>query len=102
MKRNFLNTMKQEQIRLIKELSLNKDSIKNTAFQLGYSIKHTRRKLNEYKKIGPKAFIHKNSFKTPINKIQQSTKDEIVELFKSTYYDFSIKHYWELVWKKQN
>ncbi|WP_342259029.1 hypothetical protein [Spiroplasma endosymbiont of Dioctria linearis] len=67
--------------------------MKNTAYKLGYSVRHTRRKLKEYQEIGAKAFIHKNANKTPINKIQQ--------LFQTKYYDFSIKHYWELTWKKR-
>ncbi|WP_342275224.1 hypothetical protein [Spiroplasma endosymbiont of Cantharis lateralis] len=101
MKGLLLNTMKQEQLRLIKQLSLRKDSIKNTAFKLGYSVRHTRRKLKEYQEIGAKAFIHKNTNKIPINKISQLFKDEIIELFQTKYYDFSIKHYWELTWKKK-
>ncbi len=39
--------------------------------------------------------------KIPINKIQQLFKDEIIELFQTKYYDFSIKHYWELNWKRK-
>ncbi len=101
MKGLLLNTMKQEQLRLIKQLSLRKESIKNTAFKLGYSVRHTRRKLKEYQEIGAKAFIHKNTNKIPINKISQLFKDEIIELFQTKYYDFSIKHYWELTWKKK-
>ncbi len=101
MKGLLLNNMKQEQLRLIKQLSLRKASIKNTAFKLGYSVRHTRRKLKEYQDIGTKAFIHKNTSKIPINKIQQLFKDEIIELFQTKYYDFSIKHYWEIKWKKK-
>ncbi len=63
MKGLLLNTMKQEQLRLIKQLSLRKESIKNTAYKLGYSVRHTRRKLKEYQEIGATAFIHKNTYK---------------------------------------
>ncbi|WP_339030744.1 hypothetical protein [Spiroplasma endosymbiont of Cantharis nigra] len=62
-----------------------KGTIKNTAFGLGYSVRHTRQKLKEYQEIRTKAFIHKNINKIPINKIQQ--------LFQTKYYDFIIKHY---------
>ncbi len=79
--------MKQEQLRLIKKLSLRKDSIKNTAFKLGYSVRHTRIKLKEYQEIGAKAFIHKNTNKIPINKIQQFFK----YLFQTKYYNFILK-----------
>ncbi|WP_342274905.1 hypothetical protein [Spiroplasma endosymbiont of Cantharis lateralis] len=101
MKGLLLNTMKQKQLRLIKQFSLRKESIKNTAYKLGYSVRHTRRKLKEYQEIGAKAFIHRNTNKIPINKIQQLFKDEIIELFQTKYYDFSIKHYWELNWKRK-
>ncbi len=82
MKGLLLNTMKQEQLRLIKQLSLRKESIKNTAFKLGYSVRHTRIKLKEYQEIGSKIFIHKNTNKIPVNKILKILKDEIIELFK--------------------
>lgn len=97
--KGLINIMKQEQLRLIKSLSLGNGLIAKIAAQLGYSVRHTRRKLKEYRESGFKAFIHKNTNKTPSNKIKQSLKDEIIELFKSKYYDFSIFHYWELVWK---
>ncbi len=52
-----------------------------------------RRKLKEYQEIGAKVFINKNTNKIPINKTQQ--------LFQTKYYDYNIKHYWELNWKSK-
>ncbi len=93
--------MKQEQLWLIKQLSLRKDSIKNTVHKLGYCVRHKRKKLKKYQEIGAKAFIHKNTNKIPINKIQQLFKDEIIQLFQTKYYDFIIKHYWEINSKRK-
>ncbi|WP_339030579.1 hypothetical protein [Spiroplasma endosymbiont of Cantharis nigra] len=87
MKNLLLNTMRQEHLRLIKQFSLRQDSIKNTAFKLGYSIRYKRRKLKEYQEIG----AHKNTNKIPVNKLQQLFKDQIIDLFQLNIMTLSLK-----------
>lgn len=87
---------------VIKKL-VDEDGNKNrAALNLGLSRRQVNRLINAYKKKGKAAFIHGNKGRKPATTISEATKHDVVDLYRTKYWDANFAHYTELLAKYEN
>ena len=70
---------------------------KRAALTLGCSIRHVNRMLAGYKAQGKEYFVHGNKGRKPSTTIPDSTRQTIIDLYRTKYYDANFQHYSELL-----
>ncbi len=76
----------------------NKD---RAALTLGLSKRQVNRLIRAYKEKGKAAFVHGNRGRKPATTIPEQTRQNIVDLYLSKYYDANFQHYTELLEKHE-
>lgn len=84
---------------IIKKLVDSNGNKKNAELKLNCSRRTINRLINKYKTFGKQGFIHGNTGKVPINKIDDTLKSDIVSLYLNKYYDANFIHFKELLLK---
>ncbi len=104
MKEVKLRMKEQEIYEEIKELVEHpiKNNKKRTALKLGITVRHVNRLIKKYKEIGKSAFVHGNRSRKPVNKIDSTISNQIIQLYSQKYYDFNIKHFNEFLERDEN
>lgn len=97
MKKVNLNMSEENKYLVIKRLVERDGNKLNAAVKLNCTVRTINRLINKYKLEGKSAFIHKNRNRKPSTALDESTKKMIVDLYKSTYYDFNITHFSEFL-----
>ncbi|NLF41436.1 MAG: ISNCY family transposase [Bacteroidales bacterium] len=97
MKQGFITMSQREstKIHVIQKLSENLIRQKQAAEILKISIRHTRRLLTNFKKIGIFALIHKSRGTESPKKTNKKISQKIINLYKNTYKGFTITHFTE-------
>lgn len=92
----------QHKYEVIKKL-VDEDGNKNrAALNLGLSRRQVNRLINAYKKKGKAAFIHGNKGRKPATTISEATKHDVVDLYRTKYWDANFAHYTELLAKYED
>lgn len=52
------------------------------------------------RRCGPSSIMHGNRGRAPSNKLSEGAEQRVVELMKTTYFDFNISHAWEILREK--
>ena len=102
MKKVELRVMEQIKYEIIKNLIDNNGNKKRAAIKLGITVRQVNRLIQTYKTQGKVGFVHGNRGRLPKNTISQEIKDQIIELYKTKYYDANIKHFQELLEEYEN
>lgn len=102
MKKVELKTMEQSKYQIIKNLVDNNGNKFRAAVKLNVTIRHINRLIQVYKKYGKEGFVHGNRGRQPKKTISSEIKSQILELYKSKYYDSNIKHFQELLNENEN
>lgn len=102
MKKVELRVMEQIKYEIIKNLTDNNGNKKRAAIKLGITVRQVNRLIQTYKTQGKVGFVHGNRGRLPKNTISQEIKDQIIELYKTKYYDANIKHFQELLEEYEN
>ena len=102
MKKVELKVMEQIKYEIIKNLTDNNGNKKRAAIKLGITVRQVNRLIQTYKTQGKVGFVHGNRGRLPKNTISQEIKDQIIELYKTKYYDANIKHFQELLEEYEN
>ena len=72
----------------------NKD---RAALTLGCTKRHINRMLKGYREQGRAFFIHGNKGRQPSSTIPEATRNTVVDLYRTKYYDANFQHYSELL-----
>lgn len=72
----------------------NKD---RAALKLGCTRRHINRMIAGYKREGKAFFIHGNKGRKPATTISDDVRQQIVDLYRTKYYDANFEHYTELL-----
>ena len=68
---------------------------KKASIIIGCSERRINQLINIYKTQGKIGFIHKSKYSVPVNKLDLSFREKIVNLYKEKYYDFNFTHFRE-------
>lgn len=88
----------QKKYEVIKSLADHPDGNKDrAALTLGCTKRHINRMLAGYRKEGKAFFIHGNKGRKPSTSIPDETRNVIIDLYRTKYYDANFQHYSELL-----
>ena len=98
MKRTKLNMNEEKKYEVIKGLVDHTDSKgkistnrkRRASIELGLSLRQINRLIIKIKETGKSGFIHGNSGKVPVNKLDNSISKKIIELYKTKYQEVNI------------
>ena len=81
---------KYETIKRLVDDGGNKD---RAAMTLGITRRQVNRLIKKYREVGKAAFVHGNRGRKPSTTIPQSTRQSIVDLYRTKYYDANFTHF---------
>lgn len=88
----------QKKYEVIKSLADHPDGNKDrAALTLGCTKRHINRMLAGYRKEGKAFFIHGNRGRKPSTSIPDETRNRIIDLYLTKYFDANFQHYSELL-----
>lgn len=87
---------------VVKKLVDTNGNKKNAVAKLGYTIRHINRLIVGYKKYGKEFFVHGNTGRKPVTTIPETTKQLILDLYRTKYYNCNFTHYAELLNEYEN
>jgi transposase len=96
-----MDTHAQLIVDVITKVAEHKISICNAAKILNKSRRTIERYLQQYQIMGIQFVVHKNSGKSPANKISDSIKDRVQKLIKAKYFDLNLTHLKEILEKNE-
>ena len=97
MRRVELDMTEAYKYKLIKQLVDNKGNKKAVAVKLQCTERTVNRLIAKYKEEGKAGFIHKNKGRSPINKISNTLRNEVSEIYKKHYNTANIRHFCEIL-----
>jgi hypothetical protein len=93
----------QKKYEVIKSLADHPDGNKTrAALTLGCTRRHINRMLAGYLHQGKSYFIHGNRGRKPATTIPEETRRQVIDLYRSKYYDANFRHYSELLESHEN
>lgn len=102
MKKVELRTMEQEKYETIKNLVDNNGNKKRASIKLNITVRQVNRLIQLYKTQGKAGFIHGNRGRLPVKAISQEMKENIINLYKTKYFDANINHFKEMLEEYEN
>jgi len=96
---NMKENQKYEVIKKLVETDGNKD---RASITLGCTRRHVNRMIAGYKAQGKGYFVHGNCGSTPAHALSDEIKRDIVDKYKTIYYDANFTHYSELLLKHES
>ena len=90
---------KYETIRRLVEEDGNKD---RAAMTLGITRRQVNRLIKKYRETGKAAFVHGNRGRKPSTTIPEVTRQSIVDLYRTKYYDANFAHFAEILAREEN
>ena len=86
---------------IIKGLVDNKGNKKTASLKLGVTVRQVDRLINKYKEQGKAAFVHGNKGRKPAITKPEKTRQDVVDLYRTKYYDANFTHFTELLEKHE-
>lgn len=86
---------------IIKKLVETNGNKKRAAITIGCTVRHVNRMILGYKKKGKSFFIHGNKGRKPAHSIDDKTKQQILDLYRTKYWDANFTHFAELLAKHE-
>ena len=88
----------QKKYEVIKALADHPNGSKDrAALTLGCTKRHINRMLAGYRKEGKAFFVHGNKGRKPSSSIPEETRNTIIDLYRTKYYDANFQHFTELL-----
>lgn len=87
---------------IIKKLVDSNGNKKRATLTLQCSLRHINRMINGYKSQGKEYFIHGNKGRKPAHTLADTTKQLILDLYRTKYSEANITHFSELLKKHEN
>jgi transposase len=82
---------------VIKKLVEKNGNKKRAAVELNCTVRHINRMIKGYKETGKKFFVHGNRGRKPAHSLDDSLKQNIVDLYRTKYQGSNITHFSELL-----
>lgn len=92
-----LNLKENYHYQVIKKLVETKGNKQRAAWKLNCSLRHINRLIHRYQTQGKSGFVHGNKGKPPINKIDEQTRLQILEIYTQVFPDANLRHATELL-----
>ncbi len=89
-----------QKFEIIKKLVDTNGNKKTAALKIGCSDRHINRLVKGYKEIGKSFFIHGNRGRQPATTPPSGTRQLLLDLYRTKYYDCNLTHYSELLAEK--
>ncbi len=102
MRKVVLNMEGNKKYIVIKKLVETNGNKKRAAIHLNCTKRHINRMIVGYKEHGKCFFVHGNRGKKPTHTLSDKTRQDIVDLYRTKYYDANFTHYTELLEKREN
>ena len=91
----------QKKYEVIKHLVDNGGNKERAAMTLGITKRQVNRLIKAYKEKGKSAFLHGNRGRKPATTIAQEIRQDVVDLYRTKYYDANFTHFTELLQKHE-
>ncbi|MEY8765084.1 ISNCY family transposase, partial [Clostridium sp. MT-113] len=82
---------------IIKKLVESNGNKRRAAIQINCTVRHVNRMIKGYKEQGKAFFIHGNRGRKPAHSLDNSTKQTIVDLYRTKYEGANLTHFSELL-----
>ena len=92
-----LRMNEQEKYEVIKRLVDENGNKLRAAQKLNLSVRQVNRLIKGYKEEGKTFFVHGNRGRQPVNTVPDDTKQMVIDLYNTKYYDANFTHYAELL-----
>ena len=89
----YLKMNEELKYKVIKKLIDSNGNKQRAAIELGCTVRHINRMIKGYKEKGKAFFIHGNRGKKPAHTIDNSVKQDIVDLYKTKYEGSNLTHF---------
>lgn len=93
----FMNKNEQVEYEILQDFQYGRKSRKQAAMLLGVSERAVSRRVRKLRESGVSGIKHGNYSRRPCNKIADPIRERVIELMKSTYFDFNVSHAFELL-----
>jgi transposase len=101
MEKVTLNQKEQIRLQVLNEVNLKQISIGQAAVLMQVSLRHAKRLLAGYRKEGAGALAHGNRGKLPYNALDETIRQQVVDLAKIKYRSFNQQHFSEKLREKE-
>lgn len=92
----------QKKYEIIKKLADDGGNKERAALKLGVTKRHINRMIRGYNEHGKSYFLHGNRGRKPANTIPSKTRNLVVDLYRTKYYDCNFAHFTELLARNEN
>lgn len=96
-----LNMTEQYKYEIIKKLVETNGNKKCAALKLDCTLRHINRMIQGYISKGKAYFIHGNQGRQPVHALSSEIKQNVIDLYRTKYYDANFQHYSELLAKSE-
>lgn len=86
----------------IKKLVETDGNKQRAAIELDCTVRHVNRMIKGYKENGKEFFVHGNKGRKPIHTLEDETRKNVVDLYRTKYEDANFTHYSELLEEYEN
>lgn len=97
-----LNMTEQYKYEIIKKLVETDGNKNHAAMKLSCSRRHINRMIQGYKSKGKAYFVHGNRGRQPIHTLSSDTKQVIIDLYRTKYFDANFSHFSDLLQDREN
>jgi len=91
-----------KKFQIIKTLVDTNGNKQTASFKIGCSLRHINRLIAGYKESGKTFFVHGNRGRSPIIALPADTRQLVLDLYLTKYYDANLTHYCELLEEYEN
>ena len=102
MRKVTLEMTEEEKYITIKKLVETDGNKQRAAIHLGCTVRHINRMIKGYKEKGKEFFVHGNRGRKPAHTIDDKTKQNVLDLYRTKYEDANFAHYSELLEEYEN
>jgi len=95
MEKVTLNNKEQKRLLVMNEVLAGRMTGEEAAEMLGLTLRHTRRLIAAYRRLGAAALAHGNRGRSPANKLDGQVAATILQLARGTYVDYNDSHFTE-------
>lgn len=88
----FMNKNEQVEFEILQDFQFGRRTRTQAAMLLGISARSVSRRVRKIRESGVSGIKHGNTNRRPRNKIAETVKERVIELMKSTYFDFNVSH----------
>ena len=102
MRKVILTMDEHKKYETIKKLVDTDGNKQRAAIELGCTVRHVNRMINGYKEKGKEFFVHGNKGRKPVHALEDETRQNVLDLYRTKYEDANFTHYSELLEEYEN